>query len=309
MKRGIVDVPGICVGHESNFEAKTGCTVILCEKGATTGVDVRGGAPGSRETDLLNPMNLVDKVHGIVLAGGSAFGLDAASGAMQYLEERNIGFDVGVTHVPIVPCSVLFDLTIGDPRIRPDKKMGYEACLKASRQDYQQGSIGAGTGATVGKIAGYERCMKSGIGTWSVKVGELVVGAIVAVNAFGDIVDPATGEIIAGARIEDGQGFINTVELMKQNPLVSKNAFVGNTTIGVVATNAVLTKAQAQKIAGMTHNGYARTIRPVHTQYDGDTVYVMGTGEVEADINVIGVLAAEVMEQAVLQAVKSANSL
>lgn len=302
------DIPGVKVGHEQNYEAATGCTVVICEEGATGGVDVRGGAPGTRETDLLNPVNLVDKMHAVMLAGGSAFGLDAASGAMQYLEEKGIGFDVGVTTVPIVGSAVLFDLTAGDYRIRPDKEMGYRACQNANSKECPQGTVGAGTGATVGKYLGMEAAMKGGLGTYCLKVGELMVGAIVAVNCLGDVINPENGEILAGALAQD-LSFINTEEAMLKQYDSNKNAFTGNTTIGVIATNAVLAKAQANKVASMAHNGYGRTIRPAHTMFDGDTIFVMATGKAAADVNVVGMLAARVMEQAVINAVTQAASI
>ncbi|HYE84389.1 MAG TPA: P1 family peptidase [Clostridia bacterium] len=300
-----MDIPGIKVGHEQDFNAATGCTVVICEEGASAGVDVRGGAPGTRETDLLNPVNLVDKMHAVLLAGGSAFGLDAAAGVMQYLEERGAGFDVGVTKVPIVGSAVLFDLAAGDHKTRPDKEMGYRACLKSGSAECPQGTVGAGTGATVGKLLGMGSAMKGGLGTYCLKVGELMVGAIVAVNCLGDVINPESGEILAGA-IADDLSFINTEEVMLKQYDSSRNAFTGNTTIGVIATNAVLTKAQANKVASMAHNGYGRTIRPAHTMFDGDTIFVMATGKVQADVNVTGMLAARVMEQAVMNAVTEA---
>jgi len=309
IKDTITDVPGIKVGHSQNLKAGTGCTVVICEKGAVAGVDVRGGAPGTRETDLLNPVNLVNQVHAIYLSGGSAFGLDGASGVMKYLEEKGIGFDVVVTKVPIVPGAVLFDLGVGDYRIRPDAQMGYEACLKASEEEVRQGNIGAGTGATVGKIFGGLRCMKSGLGTASFKSQELIVGAIVAVNCFGDVIDPESGEIIAGTLTEDKKGFIKTMSLLKSLPQGSGRDFSTNTTIGVVATNAELTKAGATKVAMMAQDGYGRTINPAHTMFDGDTIFCMATGETEAGVNVVGAIAAEVMARAIVKAVKSAESL
>ena len=305
----LIDIMGIKVGHEQNYEAATGCTVIICEEGATAGVDVRGGAPGTRETDLLNPANLVDKVHAVLIGGGSAFGLDAASGVMAYLEERGFGFDVGVTKVPIVAGAVLFDLTVGDHSIRPDKEMGYRACEKASNKECPHGTVGAGTGATVGKIIGPEYSMKGGLGTYAIQVGDLQVGAIVAVNCLGDVIDPANGRILAGALNKDKSKFINTEEFMISQYDNKRNLFSGNTTIGVIVTNAILNKAQANKIASMTHNGYARTIYPAHTMFDGDTIFTLGTGRVEADINVIGLLAAKVMAQAVVVAIKDASAL
>ena len=305
----LTDIPGIQIGHAGNREAATGCTVILCPEGATAGVDVRGGAPGTRETDLLNPVNYVDKVHGILLAGGSAFGLDAAAGVMQYLEEQGIGFDVGVTKVPIVAGAVLFDLHCGDYRIRPDKRMGYEACRSAGRQAVAEGSVGAGTGATVGKIFGSEHAMKGGIGAGCLGVGKLLVGALVAVNCLGDVVNPADSRIVAGAYQEQPFAFLNCEEGLIAQAEKPINQFTGNTTIGAVITNALLTKGQAAKVASMAHNGYARTIRPAHTLFDGDTIFALGTGQVAADINVVGVLAARAVEQAVLRAVTQAESL
>ena len=309
LKDAIIDVPGIKVGHSQNLKAGTGCTVIICEEGAVAGVDVRGGAPGTRETDLLNPVNLVDKAHAIYLSGGSAFGLDGASGVMKYLEEKGIGFDVVVTKVPIVPGAVLFDLDVGDYRIRPDAKMGYEACLKASDAEIRQGNIGAGTGATVGKIFGGLRCMKSGLGTASFKSQELIIGAIVAVNCLGDVIDPENGEIIAGVLSEDRKDFANTMSFLRNFPQKTKDNFSKNTTIGVIATNAKLTKAGATKVAMMAQDGYARTISPAHTMFDGDAIFCMATGEVEAGANVVGAIAAEVMARAIVKAIKNTESL
>ena len=303
------EIEGIKVGHAQNLEAATGCTVILCEEGATAGVDVRGGAPGTRETDLLNPVNLIEKVHAIFLAGGSAFGLDAASGIMQYLEEKQIGFDVEVTRIPIVCGAVLFDLTIGDHRVRPDKEMGYQACLNARSTECRQGNIGAGTGATVGKINGMKRAMKSGLGTNALQVDTLKIGALVAVNCLGDVIDPNTGERLAGPLNEDTRTLENTEELMTGSYATPKNLFSSNTTIGVVATNAELTKSQATKLASMAQDGYARTIRPAHSMFDGDTIFAVATGKVRADLNVIGLLAARAVERAVVAAVKNTTSL
>lgn len=303
------DIEDINVGHAQNLEAATGCTVIICERGATVGVDVRGGAPGTRETDLLNPVNLVEKVHAVILAGGSAFGLDAASGVMQYLEERQIGFDVQVTRVPIVCGAVLFDLTIGDFRIRPDKQMGHQACRNATNLECAEGNVGAGTGATVGKILGMTRAMKSGLGCYAVQIGTLKIGAMVAVNCLGDVIDPDSGDQLAGLLSEDLSGLASTEEVMIQSYAQKKNLFAGNTTIGIIATNAVLTKSQATKLASMAQNGYARTMRPAHSMFDGDTIFTMATGYVEADLSVLGLLAARVMEKAVISAVKKATSL
>ena len=297
------DIENIEVGHAQNLDSATGCTVVLCKEGATAGVDVRGGAPGTRETDLLNPVNMVQKIHAVMLAGGSAFGLDAAAGVMQYLEEKNIGFDVGVTRVPIVCGAVLFDLTIGDFKIRPDKDMGYAACVNATNQAFLQGNVGAGTGATVGKILGMDRSMKSGLGTYALQTGELKVGALVAVNCLGDVVDPETGRKLAGPLGDDGRTLSDTESIMIQRYADRKNLFSGNTTIGVIVTNAAFDKAQATKLASMAHNGFARTMRPAHTMVDGDTIFALSNG------SVAGLLAARVMERAVVSAVTSAASL
>lgn len=305
----ITDLPGIRLGHAHNMAAATGCTVLICEAGAVAGVDVRGGAPGTRETDLLKPENYVDKVHALLLGGGSAFGLDAAGGVMRYLEEHGIGFDVGLTKVPIVPAAVLFDLPCGDYRVRPDAAMGYAACQAAGRAALAHGSVGAGTGATVGKVFGMEHAMKGGFGSYCLKVGELLVGAIVAVNCFGDVINPTDGSIIAGAYAEEPFRFLNSESGLLATYDQAGNAFSGNTTIGAVITNAALSKAQATKVASMAHNGYARTMRPAHTLFDGDTIFALSTGQLTADVNAVGLLAARVMEQAVLTAVKEAVSL
>ncbi len=303
------EIQGIKIGNAQNLNGPTGCTVVICEDGASAGVDVRGGAPGTRETDLLNPVNLVDKIHAVTLAGGSAFGLDAASGVMQYLEEKNIGFDVGVTKVPIVCSAVLFDLAIGDHRIRPNKEMGYEACKNAEFNECMEGNVGAGTGATVGKILGPESSMKGGLGCYALQVGELQVGAVIAVNCLGDVVDPGTGKIIAGALGKDKKTFLNTEKVMISQYDEKKNLFSGNTTIGVVVTNGKFTKSEMNKVASMAHNGYGRAMRPAHSMFDGDTIFTMATGKVEADINVVGLLAARVVEQAVIRAVKNAEGV
>jgi len=305
----ITDIPGFKLGNAQNFAAATGCTVILCPAGAVAGVDVRGGAPGTRETDLLKPENLVDRIHAVMLAGGSAFGLDAAAGAMQFLEEQGCGFDVGVAKVPIVVGAVLFDLTCGDARIRPDKIMGFQACKNAATETFFTGSVGAGTGATVGKVFGPERAMKGGLGAYCVQEGELLIGAVVAVNCLGDVIDPARGEIIAGAMRTDPFGFLDCEAGMIRRFTDPGNRFTGNTTIGAVITNANITKAQATKVASMAHDGYARTMRPSHTMLDGDTIFTLSVGGVDADISVIGAMAAKAMEQAVLNAVKEATSL
>ena len=305
----ITDIEGIKIGHAQDLDAATGCTVVIGEEGLTAGVDVRGGAPGTRETDLLDPVNLVEQIHAIILAGGSAFGLDAASGVMQYLEEKKIGLDVFVTKVPIVCGAVLFDLTIGSHEIRPDKEMGYQACLNANDMKCAEGCVGAGTGATVGKILGMERCMKSGLGTYCIQTGELKLGAIVAVNCLGDVIDPKTGETLAGVLDENKKRFLNSEEIMIKEFSGRKIEFSGNTTIGVIVTNAKLTKSEANKVASMAHNGYGRTMRPAHTMFDGDTIFAATTGKVVADVSVVGLLAARTMGQAVIRAVKKATPL
>lgn len=315
----ITDVSGIEVGHAQNEDALTGCTVILCRKGAVAGVDVRGGAPGTRETDLLSPINLVQKVHAVVLAGGSAFGLEAASGVMNYLEEKKIGFNTGVARVPIVPSAILYDLGIGRADVRPDAEMGRHAAESATANPPAEGNVGAGTGASVGKMFGPGLAMKSGLGTASMEIGGgAVVGAIVAVNAYGDVIDPQNGTVLAGLRsgkvgplrVGGKSRFADTLSMMK-SPLgrgVLGLAGGGNTVIGVVATNAKLSKAQASKVAQMAHDGFARTIRPAHTMLDGDTIFALSTGAKKADVSIIGSFAAEVMAQAVLRAVRTARS-
>lgn len=305
----LMDIPGVKIGNAQDLEGATGCTVVICEQGAVAGVDVRGGAPGTRETDLLKPENYVDKIHAVTLAGGSAFGLDAAGGVMEYLEEKGIGFDVGVTKVPIVAGAVLFDLTCGDHRARPDKAMGKKACIAAEKKLFSEGSVGAGTGATVGKILGMQHAMKGGLGTYCLQVGSLIVGAVVAVNCLGDVINPEDGKILAGTFQEDPFTFLESEECMIQQYNNTSNAFAGNTTIGVIVTNGIMTKAQANKVASMAHNGYARTMRPAHTMFDGDTIFSLSTGSVAADINVVGLLAARTMEQAVIRAIRQASPL
>jgi L-aminopeptidase/D-esterase-like protein len=314
MHNAITDVEGIKVGHTTDSEGITGCTVVLCEAGAVGGVDVRGSAPGTRETDLMRPVNLVQRVHAVVLTGGSAYGLEAATGVMRWLEERGVGFDVGVGVVPIVPAAVLFDLTIGDPRARPDAEAGYQACEAAAGGPVAEGCRGAGTGATVGKLLGPRLATKSGLGTASVRLGKgVVVGAIVAVNAFGDVVDPQAGTIIAGTRNPMGGGFANTVRRM-QGSLGQTILGLGNTTLAVVATNAYLNKEGANKMAQMAHDGLARTIRPAHTMFDGDTIFALATGKRPrrgdgCDPSVVGAAAVEVLSRAVMRAVRRAESL
>jgi L-aminopeptidase/D-esterase-like protein len=316
----ITDIPGLLVGHAQDEEALTGCTVVLCEKGAIGGVDQRGGAPGTRETDAMHPMHLVNEVHAIVLSGGSAFGLDSATGVVDYLEERGVGFDVRVARVPIVPAAILFDLGVGSSEVRPDAQMGYQACLNASAERPVEGNVGAGTGATVGKIIGPAGAMKSGIGTASIEIGSgVLVGAIAAVNAFGDVVDPETGQIIAGARVVQkgpekiGRGpyFADTMWVMQSLVGRSILGFMSNppenTVIGLVATNARFDKEQINKVAQMAQDGLARTVRPAHTMLDGDTIFALATGDVKADVNIVGAFAAEAFSQAILRAVRAAQ--
>jgi len=309
---GITDVQGIKVGHFTESRRPTGCTALLFEKGATAGVDVRGSAPGTRETDLLNPINTVQQVYAILLSGGSAFGLDAASGVMRYLDERHIGYAVGNIVVPIVPAAILYDLGIGDSKIRPTAESGYKACQSASAGRVAEGNVGAGAGATIGKMFGMKQAMKSGLGSASIRVGDtgIVVGAIVAVNAVGDVIDPKSGHIIAGARRPDGVGFMDSMARIRAGYSVRLEP-VKNTTIGVVATNAALDKAQATKVAQMAHDGLARTINPVHSPSDGDTIFAVATGAiaVRANHGSIGALAADVMALAVLRAVMNARGI
>ncbi len=320
MTDSITDISGIKVGHASDLEGVTGCTVILCEKGATPGVDQRGGGPGTREFALLNPVNHVDQVHAIVLAGGSAFGLDAASGVMQYLEENGIGYETRIARIPIVPAAILFDLNIGDPKIRPTPEMGYLACVNATKNKPEQGSIGAGTGATVGKVLGMDRATKSGIGTASVEIGNGVyVGAIVAVNAIGDVINPDNGKIIAGLRSEKmpdreektAVEFSDTLKFLRSEAGRSLFSMAerSNTVIGVVATNAKFDKAYCTKMAQMAQNGLVRTIRPATTMHDGDTIFALSTGTQKANINIVGAFAAQAVQKAVLNAVLHATSL
>ena len=327
----INDFPGIRIG-----QVGTGCTVVLSEAGMAAGLDVRGGGPASRESQLLNPLMAAQSIHAIVLAGGSAFGLGAANGVMTYLEEQDIGYDVGVTKVPLVAQSDIFDLTVGSSSVRPDAQMGYEAAKQAfENPNYQDGNYGVGCGATVGKIAGMDTCMKTGIGSYAIQIGELKVGAIVVVNALGDVYDWKTGEQIAGLLTEDKTALRSTSEYMKASIRVVDNkftapaeeetmaasaeeeaaatsveeeAFAGNTTLAVVVTNAQFSKASLCKIAGMGHDGYARSIRPVHTTADGDSIYAVSVGDIQADQDLVGTLAAEVISEAIIRAVDSAQS-
>jgi L-aminopeptidase/D-esterase-like protein len=304
----ITQIQGIRIGQAEHAEAGTGCTVLLAEDGMQAGLDVRGGGPASRESELLKPLAAAKRIHAVVLSGGSAFGLGAADGVMEYLEERGIGYDVGVTKVPLVCQSDIFDLKVGDCFIRPDRAMGYAACRGAEKGNYRDGNFGAGCGATVGKCLGMEYCMKSGIGSYALQIGGLQVGALVVVNAFGDIYDPETGEQLAGPLSEDKCTLRSTEELMYERVRAIGDGFAGNTTIGAVLTNADLDKAALCKVASMAHNGYARAIRPVHTSVDGDSIYALSTGTVRADCDLVGTLAATIMARAIATAVRAAET-
>ncbi len=310
---GLTDIEGIKVGHFTDSRRPTGCTVVLCEGGAVAGVDARGGAPGTSQTDILNPMNTAQQIHGLALAGGSAFGLEAGTGVVRYLRERGLGFAIGPFKVPIVPTAVLFDLALGDQKIYPTAESGYQACLAASSGKIQEGNFGAGAGCAVGKLFGPGLEMKSGIGTASIVVGKtgLVVAALTAVNAVGDVHDFRTGKILAGARSPDGKGFLNSMEIILSGGYVLSPAANSNTTIGVVATNARLSKAEITKVAQMAHDGLARTINPVHTQFDGDTIFGLATGTLKLKVSAgtVGMIAAAVTAQAVIRAVTEAEGI
>ena len=316
------EIKGIRIGQTEDAVGGTGCTVLICPEGMKAGLDVRGGGPASRESKLLDPLTAAAAIHGIVLAGGSAFGLGAADGVMAYLEEHDIGYDVGVTKVPLVAQADIFDLTVADKDARPDKAMGYEAARLAMEEpNYRDGNHGAGCGATVGKHDGMDTCMKSGIGSYFMQIEDLIVGAIVVVNAFGDIFDWKTGKKIAGLLSEDGKGFRSTEEAMKVKTGAVDNRFSSNTangaeennissntTLGVVITNAGMDKTKLCKIAGMAHDGMARSIRPVHTTVDGDSIYAVSIGHVDADQDAVGTLAAEAVSEAITRAVMSAGT-
>ena len=304
---GIMEVGGFRVGHVQNEAAGTGCTVILCDEMSPAGLDVRGGGPASRESQILNPLMAAQGVNAVLLSGGSAFGLDAAGGVQRYLEERNIGFDVGITKVPLVSQSCLFDLGVGSKDVRPDAAMAYAACENASREAPEEGNAGAGTGCTIGKYRGAQRAMKSGFGTYAVQAGPVKVGAMVAVNALGDVYN-TDGTLLAGLRNSEGTGLSSTLEALFSDVDNVQNLFTGNTTLGVVVTNCRFSKAELAKISGMTHNGYARAIRPVHTTADGDSIYALSVGQLPGDVNVVGAMAAYAMERAIIRAVKAAKS-
>ena len=309
MPDNLCDVPGVLVGHATDTEGATGCTAVLFEnpEGAVVGVDVRGSSPGTRETDRLGPVGAVRPTHGLLLTGGSAFGLAAADGVVRFLEEKGIGLDVGVARIPLVSAAVLFDVVIGDPAVRPDAEMGYRAASSATEGDFAQGSVGAGTGATVGKILGMDRAMKGGLGSASVRLeGGLVVGALAAVNAFGEVRDPWTRRVIAGPRLDDGT-LGDTVELLPEAAV--RLRWGENTTLGIVATNARLSKPQANKVAQMAHDGLARAIYPVHTTVDGDVVFAASTGGVETVPDVVGAWGARMIEESIVRAVRAAEGM
>lgn len=307
----LTDVAGIEVGHFTETRRPTGCSVVIARTGAVAGVDVRGAAPGTRETDLLQPANLVSQVHAVLLAGGSAWGLDAAGGVMRWLEENNIGLDTGHSRVPIVPAAVVYDLGVGDARIRPDAQAGYQACAAANRSPAPQGNVGAGSGALVGKLYGMARAMKGGIGSASVCVDGITVAALIVCNAVGDVMDPATGQLLAGARTESGETLLGSRDAMLQGTLPHSLLAGTNTTIGVIATDAVLSKPEAQRLAQVSHDGLARSINPVHTMFDGDTLFALGTGHSgkTASMVLLATLAAEATARAVVNAVHAAQSL
>ena len=312
MYDSITDVSGVKVGHYTDSRAVTGCTVVLTTEGAVAGVDVRGSAPGTRETDLLRPLNLVQEAHAIVLSGGSAYGLAAADGVMTYLEEQGVGYPVGVGVVPIVASAILFDLAIGDPSVRPRPENGYQACLSADTSTPLQGSVGAGAGATVGKALGPDRAVKGGLGSASRRVGDYIVGALVAVNALGSIVGPETGALIAGPRDPSSNAFLDTVDLL-ENPTAEpvEMSAIQNTTLAVIATDAPLSKEQANKVAQMAHDGLAVAIRPAHTMFDGDVVFALSTGKGEpvSEVTPIGAAATRALSNAIVNAIARATSL
>jgi L-aminopeptidase/D-esterase-like protein len=309
--QGLTAVQGLKVGHQTLTERPTGCTVVIAEKGATAGVDVRGSAPGTMETDLLSPTATVEQVHAIVLSGGSAFGLASQQGVVRYLEQKGVGFKFGGAIIPIVPAAILFDLGLGDSKIRPGADCGFAAGQAATDGPVAEGNVGAGAGATVGKMGGRGRAMKGGIGSAAITLPNgLVVAALVAVNARGDVIDPSTGRVVAGTRTEDGTGLADVRQLLRRGGVPDPEP-LQNTTIAVVATNATLTKTQATKVAQMAHDGLARAIVPAHTSGDGDAIFAMATGTQTgaADVDTIGALAADAMVEAILRAVRAATSI
>ncbi|MBQ6346653.1 MAG: P1 family peptidase [Clostridia bacterium] len=304
----VTEVGPVFIGQTENVEAATGCTVLIAPKGMPAGLDVRGGGPASRESQLLNPLMAAQSIHAIVLAGGSAYGLGAANGVMAYLEQHGIGYDTGYALVPLVAQSDIYDLSVGDAAVRPDAAMGYEAArLAMEAANYRDGNYGAGCGATVGKLAGMDCCMKSGIGSYAVQLGELKLGAIVVVNALGDVYDWKTGRQIAGMLNEAKDALRSSADYMRQSYAVVDNKFTGNTTVCAVLTNARFRKAQLCKIAGMAHDGYARSINPVHTSADGDSIYAVSIGDVAVDQDLVGAVSAEVVSEAIIRAVENAE--
>ena len=305
----VTEIAPLRIGQVENAEAATGCTVLIAENGMAAGLDVRGGGPASRESQLLNPLMAAQTVHAVVLSGGSAYGLGAANGVMQYLEEKGYGYDTGFALVPLVVQADIYDLSVGDAKTRPDAAMGYEAARCALEEpNYRDGNYGVGCGATVGKIAGMDTCMKTGIGSYAVQIGELKVGAVAVVNALGDVFNWKTGEQIAGLLTEDKKALRSTTEMMEQSIAAVDNKFTGNTTLAVIITNAKFDKTQLCKIAGMGHDGMARSIRPVHTSADGDSIFALSVGEVEADQDLVGTLGAEMISEAIIRAVENAES-
>ncbi len=305
----ITDIQSIRIGQIENAEAATGCTVFICEKGMRAGLDVRGGGPASRESQLLNPLMAAQTIHAIVLSGGSAYGLGTANGVMEYLEEKGIGYDTGYALVPLVAQSDIYDLSVGDAKIRPDAAMGYEAArLTLEASNYRDGNYGAGCGASVGKIMGMNCAMKTGIGSYAVQIGDLQIGAVVVLNALGDVYDWRTGRQIAGLLTEDKTALRSTLDYMTDSLEIVENKFVGNTTLAVVITNAAFDKPRLCKIAGMAHDGYARSINPVHTSADGDSIYAVSVGNIEADQDLVGALSAQVVSEAIIRAVEKAEA-
>ncbi len=312
MNNAITDVPGFRVGHASDLKAATGCTVVLCPPGTVGGVDVRGSASGTRQIDSLQLNHAVDEVHAVLLSGGSAFGLDATGGVMQYLEERDIGYQASVGKVPIIPTAIIYDLGLGDSRVRPTKEMGYQACLNSHSGQMEEGSVGAGAGASIGKLMGISFATKGGVGTSSLVLpAGIIIAALVVVNAFGDVIDPEDGKIMAGARDpQDPSRFIDSAARIKAGaPLPRQKAVLQNTTLGVVATNVQLSKRQVTKVAQMAQGGLACTISPVHSTLDGDLIFALSAGTVQADVNAVGLLAEEVVSAAVRRAVVMADGL
>jgi L-aminopeptidase/D-esterase-like protein len=312
MNSAITDIPGFRVGHAQDLRGATGCTVVLCPPGTVGGLDVRGSAAGTLQTDSLHPLHFVDEVHAVLLSGGSAFGLDASTGVMRFLEERNIGYQTSAGKVPIVPTAIIYDLGIGEGRIRPHQEMGYQACLNSQSGKVKEGSVGAGTGASVGKLMGIHWATKGGLGTHSILLpGGVIVAALAVVNAFGDVVDPGEGRIIAGARDpQKGTSFINSASRIKQGfPLPGPETGFQNTTLGIVATNVRLSKRQTTKIAQMAQSGLAHTICPIHSTVDGDLIFALSAGDLKCEVNAVGLLAEEAIATAVIRAIREADGL